>query len=205
MHSKRDRAMPGSGEPDSVPAAETPPPVATSSRSTRAVAWVMDEAISVPGTNVKIGLDPILGVFSALGIPLGDVAANTVSCVSLLEAIRRGLPFGSQAKIAGNIFLNAGFGSIPLIGDLFSFLFRSNSRNRDVINRYLAEARYAGKKPSWWRVLWSLFVVFCIGIAALSVSVAIYMLVGHRLIEWIWDLLHTEMPPLFELGPPEAT
>jgi len=135
-----------------------------------------------------------------LGIPVGAVVTNAVSSVSLLEAIRRGMPFSSQFKIVGNIFLNAGIGAIPIVGDLFSFVFRSNSRNRDVIQDYLDRSESAGKEPSWWRVWWSLVFVGFLGVAALAVSIAIYMLIGHHILDWLWNLLQTEVASPFSPG-----
>ena len=140
------------------------------STSTRAVAWLMDEVIPIPGTKIKIGLDPLLGAFSAVGLPVGDAVTNSVSLVALLEAVRRGLPFKSMMAIAGNILLNAGFGSFPIVGNVFSVFFRSNSRNRDVINQHLREAIASGEPASWWRVVpvLAFLVVSILGALALN-------------------------------------
>ena len=130
----------------------------------------MDEVIPIPGTKVKIGLDPLLGAFSALGVPVGDAVTNGVSLVALVEAVRRGLPFKSMMTIAGNILVNAGFGSVPVIGNIFSVFFRSNSRNRDVINEHLRKAIETGEPASWWRVVPVLvfLVVFVLGALTLN-------------------------------------
>jgi hypothetical protein len=166
------------------------------SRSSRAVAWLMDELISIPGTRIRFGLDPIIGLFSALGIPVGDALANVVSSVSLVEAIRKGLPFRSTLRILGNILLNAGGGSVPVAGDLFSFLFRSNSRNRDVIESYLASAEAVGRKPSWWRVAGSLVALVVTMLLAVLVCLLVYVYVTSK----IWGLLGTEVQTIFGPG-----
>lgn len=156
-------------DPPALPAlAEvTPGPQST---STRAVAWLMDEVIPIPGTKIKIGLDPLLGAFSAVGLPVGDAVTNSVSLVALIEAVRRGLPFKSMMTIAGNILVNAGFGSFPILGNIFSVFFRSNSRNRDVINQHLREAIASGEPASWWRVVpvLAFLVVFILGALGLN-------------------------------------
>ncbi|MEO0447891.1 MAG: DUF4112 domain-containing protein [Verrucomicrobiota bacterium] len=158
------------------------------SGSTRAIAKIMDEAISIPGTKIKFGLDPILGIINPI-VPVGDITTNTVSLVSLLEAVRRGMPLIYLWKIVGNIFLNAGFGSIPIIGDMFSFIFRSNSRNRDLIDQYLAEAVASGKKPSWWRVVAGVFLVILVAICAFALSFGIWLFVGQRIIKYLMEFL----------------
>lgn len=163
------------------------------SRSSRAVAWLMDELISIPGTRIKFGLDPLIGLFSALGIPVGDALSNVISSVSLVEAIRRGLPFRSTVRILGNILLNAGAGSVPVAGDFFSLLFRSNSRNRDVIDTYLAQADLEGKRPSWWRVVGSLAAL----VVTIFLAVVICLLMYSYVTSKVWRLLNSEMPTLF--------
>lgn len=162
------------------------------SRSSRAVAWLMDELVSIPGTNIRFGLDPLLGLFSALGIPVGDMTANLVSSVSLVEAIRRGLPIRSTVRILGNILLNSGVGSIPVAGDLFSVLFRSNSRNRDLIEGYLSSAESIGKKPSWWRVAGSLLAVVVAILLAVLACLLTYAYVTSRL----WQALSSHLPTI---------
>ncbi|MEM7013344.1 MAG: DUF4112 domain-containing protein, partial [Verrucomicrobiota bacterium] len=100
------------------------------------VAKLMDEAITIPGTNVKLGLDPLMGA-----LPIGgDMLGAGIGCISLVEALRWNLPTKIVWRIIGNIGLNLGFGSIPVIGDIFSVIFRSNSRNRDLIKDHLQEA-----------------------------------------------------------------
>lgn len=163
------------------------------SRSSRTVAWLMDELVSIPGTRIKFGLDPVIGLFSALGLPVGDAASNIVSSVSLVAAIRRGLPFRTTLRILGNILVNSGAGSIPVAGDLFSLMFRSNSRNRDIIEEFLAGAELAGRKPSWWRMAGSLLALALTILLAAGMCLAMYFLVVSK----IWSLLGTEVETIF--------
>lgn len=169
--------------------APVPVPVQEKAKATGAIAWLMDEVIPIPGTNVKIGLDPLLGAFSALGLPVGDAVTNGVSLVALVEAVRRGLPFKSMMQIAGNILMNAGFGSVPVIGNIFSVFFRSNSRNRDVINEHLRKAIETGEPASWWRVVPVLvfLVVFVLG--ALTLNMLLWAFLAALLLKNLgWDL-----------------
>ncbi len=164
-------------------------PVQEKAKATGAIAWLMDEVIPIPGTNVKIGLDPLLGAFSALGLPVGDAVTNGVSLVALVEAVRRGLPFKSMMQIAGNILMNAGFGSVPVIGNIFSVFFRSNSRNRDVINEHLRKAIETGEPASWWRVVPVLvfLVVFVLG--ALTLNMLLWAFLAALLLKNLgWEL-----------------
>jgi hypothetical protein len=150
----------------------------------------MDEVIPVPGTQVKVGLDPILGAFGVLGLPVGDAVTNSVSIVSLVEAVRRGLPFRAMTRIAGNILVNAGFGSIPVLGNIFSMFFRSNSRNRDIINAYLRDALATGKPASWWRVVPVVLFLAAVVIGALMVNMFLWAFA----ITWVLQRFGLEFP-----------
>jgi hypothetical protein len=39
--------------------------------------------------------------------------------------------------MAANVGVDTAIGAIPFVGDLFDFVFRSNSRNLRIIKRYL--------------------------------------------------------------------
>ena len=116
------------GEPDSVRDA-----LEKKARTSRWIAWLLDECIRIPGTNIRIGLDPILGLVPGGG----ETVSSVVGAFLLADASRRGIPFRTLFKMAGNLMLNAGIGAIPGIGDLFSLWFKSNSRNFDLMRHYI--------------------------------------------------------------------
>jgi len=102
-------------------------------KSAKKMAWLLDECIRIPGTNIKIGLDPIIGLIPGGGELLTTLAGATV----LGEAGKRGIPFRLLVKMGGNMLLNALMGAIPVFGDLFSVWFKSNKRNYDMLNQFL--------------------------------------------------------------------
>ncbi len=145
------------------------------------IAWIMDEAISIPGTKIKFGLDPLFGLLPGGG----DFASSTAGVFALIEAVKRGLPVGAMWKIVGNILLNAGVGTIPIIGDIFSVIFRSNSRNRDVINENLRLAIDEGREPSWWRVVPIVGAIFVIVLCAISLNLYLWYLLTKHPLNWL--------------------
>jgi hypothetical protein len=102
-----------------------PVPAAQSTGRLRDLARILDEAIQIPGTNIRIGLDAILGLLPAGG----DLAGGLFSGVIMLQAARAGAPTSVLARMLGNVVIDTALGSIPLIGDLFDFAWRSNTRN----------------------------------------------------------------------------
>lgn len=98
----------------------------------RLVAHVMDNLFQLPGSKFRFGLDPLLGL-----LPLyGDTIANLISAVALSQSARFGVPKIVMARMALNVLLNAVVGAIPFLGDAFSFWFKSNARNYDLLRRH---------------------------------------------------------------------
>ena len=127
------------------------------------LAFIMDEVLRVPGTNFRFGLDPLIGLIPGIG----DTSSALVSAFALIQALRIGVPKVLLARMALNILVNEVIGIIPVVGDAFSFWFKSNSRNLEIIRNH----RLGSAPPSrsdWLfviGVLVALVVIVCTGIA----------------------------------------
>ncbi len=99
------------------------------------VTHALDELIEVPGTPVKVGLDPIIGLIPVVG----DAVSAIVGAWVIGEAARFGLPRIVLARMVVNLVVDLVFGAIPLLGDLYDFAFRSNSRNLALFRRHALE------------------------------------------------------------------
>ncbi len=164
-------------EKGSLDSADEEPPAEESSkkallkkaRTSKRVSWILDELIRIPGTNIRFGLDPVLGI-----LPYGgETVATIIGATILGEAGKKGVPFRSLIKMGGNMLLNAGVGVIPFVGDAFSFWFKSNSRNYKMLNTYL-ESEHGDQEPGGWGPV---FVVFgIIGIVLLLNILAWFVL-----------------------------
>ena len=93
---------------------------------------LLDELIEVPGTSIKVGLDPVIGLIPVAGDALSALAGGWV----ILEASRFGLPRVVLARMVANLALDLGIGAIPLLGDAYDLVFRSNSRNLDLFRKH---------------------------------------------------------------------
>ena len=128
----------------------------------RWVAIVMDELIPFPNTKFKFGLDPLIGLVPGIG----DTASAIVSALVLIQAARRGLPKILLARMSLNILINEIIGIIPGLGDAFSFWFKSNKRNYQLLLAHTAAPQRA--HASDWLfvivVLATLFTIVAIGI-----------------------------------------
>jgi hypothetical protein len=119
----------------------------------RFVAELLDQRFTIPGTSIRIGLDPIIGLIPGVGDTLANLAGSTI----LLVGAQFRLPKVVLLRMALNVALNTLIGAIPVIGDLFSIWFRSNVRNARLLE--LHATRHAQKAaPADW-----LFVMTVIG------------------------------------------
>jgi hypothetical protein len=96
------------------------------------VTKLLDELVAVPGTSVRVGLDPIVGLIPVVG----DAVAAGVGIWVIGEAARFGIPRVVLARMVLNLLVDLGIGAIPLIGDLYDVAFRSNARNLELFRRH---------------------------------------------------------------------
>jgi hypothetical protein len=96
------------------------------------VTHVLDELVTVPGTSQRVGLDPVVGLIPVVG----DAVAAGVGLWVIGEAARFGVPRVVLGRMLVNLVVDVAIGAIPLLGDLFDFAFRSNSRNLALFRRH---------------------------------------------------------------------
>lgn len=97
----------------------------------RALARVLDTAIGIPGTKLRVGLDALLGLIPGAG----DAVSAALSGYIILAAARAGASRPVLVRMIGNVVLDTIVGSIPIVGDLFDVAFRANSRNVALLER----------------------------------------------------------------------
>jgi hypothetical protein len=111
----------------------TSPSAPPESANLRALARLLDEAIPIPGTRFRIGLDALLGLFPGLG----DLGGGLFAAVILVHAGRRGAPPSVLARMVANVATDTLLGAVPVVGDLFDAGWKANTRNVRLLDRYL--------------------------------------------------------------------
>jgi len=99
--------------------------------SARALARVLDTAIGIPGTKLRVGLDALLGLIPGAG----DAVGAALSGYIILAAARAGASRPVLLRMVGNVVVDTVIGAIPVLGDLFDVAFRSNTRNVALLER----------------------------------------------------------------------
>lgn len=127
----------------------------------RRYAWWLDEGIRVPGTRFRIGLDPILGLVPGLGDAVGALLGAAI----LVEGVRRDVPRSTLVRMAANIVLDATAGSVPVLGDAFDAVWKSNSRNLALLERHAAAPLEARRKDRLFvGTLFGALIALCVGL-----------------------------------------
>jgi hypothetical protein len=91
----------------------------------------------VPGTNYRIGLDPILGLLPIVG----DLISPLFTIGLLWQARELGVPKVVQARMFINVALDTFLGMVPVVGDLFDFAWKANQKNLDLLELHAREIR----------------------------------------------------------------
>jgi hypothetical protein len=98
----------------------------------RTLVRLMDDAITIPGTSIRIGWDAILGLL----LPgVGDAATAVSQVALLIAAVRARAPWTLIARMVLNAGIDSLVGSVPLLGDLFDAGFKANRRNLQLLER----------------------------------------------------------------------
>ncbi len=100
------------------------------------VARLMDSAVRIPGTNIGVGADALVGLIPGLG----NLATTLVSAFIVYEARRLGVSRFMLWRMAGNVGLDALVSAVPLVGNVADVFFRSNRRNVELLRRHFDEA-----------------------------------------------------------------
>ena len=98
---------------------------------------LLDSAWEVPGTSIRVGLDPILGLFPGLG----DLVSPLFTIGILWQARELGVPRVVQLRMIFNVAIDSLFGVVPILGDLFDVAWRANDRNMALLDRHAREER----------------------------------------------------------------
>jgi hypothetical protein len=138
----------------------------------RRLAWWLDDAFRIPGTNQRIGFDALIGLVPGVGDTIGALLSTYI----IIEAARRGASVWTVTRMLGNVAIETLVGAFPLIGDLFDAVFKANQRNLALLGDTL-ERDAPLRDPEGVLRLASLLIaatVLALFVATLLLTVAIY-------------------------------
>jgi hypothetical protein len=138
----------------------------------RTISQLLDSAFLLPGTNYRIGLDPILGIVPVLG----DLVSPLFTMGLLWQARELGVPKVVQLRMIFNVAIDSLFGVVPVVGDLFDFAWKSNDKNLALLERHAYEEHRASA-GDWIFVVLMMAVLVALAALPLFVLTWIYSIV----------------------------
>jgi hypothetical protein len=145
-----------------------PPPSAARLSGLRQLARLLDAAVRIPGTNIRFGLDAVLGLLPGAG----DIAGGVLSAFIVVQAANLGAPRSVLARMVMNVAIDSIVGVVPVLGDLFDIGWKSNTRNMDLLERYVARPQ-ATRAASRGAVIAAIVAILLIVVGMIAVIVAI--------------------------------
>lgn len=136
------------------------------------LAKLLDAQFRIPGTNIRFGLDSLIGLIPGVG----DLSTFAVSAFMLSVMARNGASGYVLARMVLNVVIDTLLGMIPLIGDIFDIAFKANMRNMRLMKQYYTEGRHRGGA---WKVTVPVLLVLFLFIAGV-------IWLGYKLFELIF-------------------
>jgi Domain of unknown function (DUF4112) len=107
------------------------------------LALLLDSAVRVPGTGIRVGADALLGLVPGVG----NVATTALSAYLVHEAWRLGVPRGALLRMVANVALDSAISAVPVLGNLADVFWRANRRNMAILARHLDGEAPAARGP----------------------------------------------------------
>lgn len=121
------------------------------------LAHVLDDCFRIPGTQVRFGIDGLIGL-----VPfLGDILAGLASCIIVVAAWFRGVPYVTLTRMVVNLALDVVIGTIPVLGDAFDIAWKANRRNYKLLTRHLQQPH----KHTWKDYVF----LFCVALLLVAI------------------------------------
>ena len=141
----------------------------------RRVARLLDSSIVVPGTQYRVGLDPILGLLPGLG----DLISPLFTIGILWQARELGLPRVVQLRMLFNVAIDTLVGVVPVFGDLFDFAWKANDRNMALLDSHADEQRSAAG-ADWLFVAGMILVLLIVAVSPIVLAIWLINGVGSH-------------------------
>lgn len=137
------------------------------SRFVDRLSWLLDESIPLPG-GYRIGLDGFLGLIPGVG----DFIGGLLSSVLIYKANQIGVPRMVLMRMIINMLIDSTVGAIPVLGDIFDFVWKANKRNADLLAKYQQQPQETYRKSLLEN---SLFIIVLIIIMVLFISLVVWL------------------------------
>lgn len=135
------------------------------------IAHLFDDQFTIPGTKVKFGLDPIVNL-----LPIaGDAAGFVVGAALVLTMAKHGVSRKVLILMMLNLLIDGLIGAIPLVGTVFDFYYKANTRNIALLKQHYVEGKHQGSGTGTLLIILVVLLLF--------LSLFIYL--GYKIVTYI--------------------
>ncbi len=139
------------------------------------LAKLMDSQFKIPGTNIRFGVDALVGLIPGAG----DFSTFLVSGYMLTVLAKNGASGFVLARMALNVLIDSLFGAIPILGDIFDVAFKANQRNMKLMHEHYVEGRHRGGA---WKIIVPLLLTLLVFVGAL-------VWVTYQVVVWLYHVI----------------
>ena len=136
------------------------------------IAALLDDMFRIPGTNIRFGLDALIGWVPGIG----DALTGMASFLIIFASWRRGVAMVTLARMGANVVLETVIGAIPVAGDAFHIVWKANRRNYRLLIREKEQPR-VNTQRDWMFLLIILLTV--IAVIAIPIALLVWLLRAH--------------------------
>lgn len=137
------------------------------------IAALLDDMFRIPGTQIRFGLDAVIGWVPGIG----DAMAGIASFFIVFAAWRRGVQAVTLVRMIANVVLETAIGAIPVAGDIFHVFWKANRRNYRLLMREKEQPGSNSKKD--WMFLG---VILFAALAAVAIPIGILIWILRSLL-----------------------
>lgn len=142
----------------------------------RQLAHFLDTAVRIPGTNIRLGFDALVGLIPGVG----DMTMGMAGLFIVTSAARMGIPAPVLARMVLNIAIDSAVGVIPLLGDIFDVGWKANTRNVALVEKYMMAPEHERRRTERVNRLQM------IGLVVLLVTVMVLGIIGAiAVVRWL--------------------
>jgi hypothetical protein len=147
-------------------------------RRLRRLSYLLDKAIPIPGTPIRVGLDSIMGLLPGAG----DFLGTAFSAYIVLESARLGLPRAALVQMVSNIIFDTVLGTVPVLGDLADVTWKANVKNIELLEEHLDAPPQQRQQADWF------FLALLLG--GLLLVVMLVAAISVMLLRWLFSAIN---------------
>lgn len=142
------------------------------------LSWLLDNSIPLPG-GYRIGLDGFIGLIPGIG----DFLSGLLASLIVIKANQLGVPRSVLFRMVINVLIDTGLGSLPLLGDLFDFVWKANQKNSELLAHYEQAPQQTIHRSLLENIVFILALILLLGLAVMLI-IWLFGLIWARIQAW---------------------